>query len=38
MKSSMFEVSAYVIFCLSVGHGAGGGRTDTRTDTQHEEM
>lgn len=38
LKRSMFEVSAYVIVCLSVGGGAGGGRTERKTDTECEEV
>ncbi len=38
LKSSMFEVSAYVKVCLSVGGGAGGGGTDRKTDTECEEV
>lgn len=38
MKRSMFEVSAYVIVCMSVGDGAGGGRTDRKTETECEEV
>lgn len=33
MKRSMFELSAYVIVSLSAGGGAGGGRTDRKTES-----
>lgn len=38
LRGSMFEVSAYVIVCLSAGGGAGGGGTDRKTDTECVEV
>lgn len=38
LKRSMFEVSAYLIACLSVADGAGGGGTDRTTETECEEV